>query len=356
MNQGRCAHSDDERCIIGSWLTDEVRKAVDMGYGLVEVFEFWEYTVTCFDKDTNSGGLFAEYVNMFLKLKQESSGFPSWVQSEDDKDRYIEDYRRSEGIALDKASISKNSGQRTLAKLKLNSMWGKWAQNQNKTQTTIVDSEKEFYELLTSPGTEVTNLIFPNNEVVWISWKFSENNVTAGKNVNVAVAAYVTTQARLKLYEYLSKLGDSVLYCDTDSVIYIQNVGEPLKVETGYYLGDLTDELEEFGSGSYIEEFVSGGPKNYAFSVFNPTTGKRTARCKVKGITLNYENSRVVNFTSLRNMILEDNSPLYVHNPRKIKRKHGGVVVSEPDRKEYKVVFKKRRLLNDFDSFPYGYD
>jgi len=52
-------------------------------------------------------------------------------------------------------------------------MWGKWAQNQNKTQTTIVDSEKEFYELLTSPGTEVTNLIFPNNEVAWISWKYS---------------------------------------------------------------------------------------------------------------------------------------------------------------------------------------
>ena len=46
--------------------------------------------------------------------------------------------------------------------------------------------------------------IFPNNEVVWISWKFSENNVTTGKNVNVAIAAYVTTQARLKLYEYLS--------------------------------------------------------------------------------------------------------------------------------------------------------
>ena len=68
---------------------------------------------------------------MFLKLKQESAGYPSWVQSEEDKYRYIEDYRRSEGIVLDKASISKNAGQRTLAKLKLNSMWGKWAQNQN---------------------------------------------------------------------------------------------------------------------------------------------------------------------------------------------------------------------------------
>ena len=87
-----------------------------------------------------------------------------------------------------------------------------------------------------------------------------------------------------------------------------------------------------------------------------PNTGKRTTRSKVKGITLNYDNSKVVNFTSLRNMILEDNSPLYVHNPRKIKRKHGGVFVSEPERKAYKFVFKKRRLLNDFESFPYGYD
>jgi len=48
-----------------------------------------------------------------------------------------------------------------------------------------------------------------------VSWKYSEDNVTTGKNVNVAVAAYVTTQARLKLYGYLSKLGMSVLYCDT---------------------------------------------------------------------------------------------------------------------------------------------
>ena len=60
MNQGRWAHSDDERCIIVSWLTDEVRKVVDMGYGLVEMFEFWEYSVTFFNEDTNSGGLFAE--------------------------------------------------------------------------------------------------------------------------------------------------------------------------------------------------------------------------------------------------------------------------------------------------------
>jgi len=159
-----------------------------MCYSLVDVYEFWEYSVTSFNKGTNSGGLFTEYVGMFLKLKQESSGYPSWVQREEDKDGYIEDFRRAEGIALNKASISKNSGQRTSANLKLNSMWGKWPQNQNKTQTTIVNSEKEFYELLTSPGAEVTNLIFPNNEVACVSYKYSDN-VATGKNVIVAVAA-----------------------------------------------------------------------------------------------------------------------------------------------------------------------
>ena len=86
----------------------------------------------------------------------------------------------------------------------------------------------------------------------------------------------------------------------------------------------------------------------YVFSVFCPSTGKHATKCKVKGITLNYENSKVVNFTTLRDMTLQNAPPVHVHNPRKIKRKHGGVVVSEPETKQYKVVFKKRRLMDNF--------
>jgi len=54
-------------------------------------------------------------------------------------------------------------------------------------------------------------------------------------------------------------------------------------------------------------------------------------------------------------MILENAPPVHVHNPRKIKRKHGGVVVTELEMKQYKVVFYKRRLMDNFDSLPYGY-
>ena len=112
-------------------------------------------------------------------------------------------------------------------------MWGKWAQNENKIHTNAVSSEKELYDLLTRPVIEVQSLIFPNDEVACVCWEYSEENMATGKNVNVAVAAYVTTQARLKLYEYLGELGESVLYCDTASVIYIQNVDEAPKVHRG---------------------------------------------------------------------------------------------------------------------------
>jgi hypothetical protein len=210
MNQGDCTHSDEERCIVDTWVTDELPKAAEMCYGFVDTFEFWDYNVTPYDEAINSYS-FAQYVIfLFLKLKQESSGYPSWVRTQEDKGKYIADYGRAEGIYPDKASISKNAGPRTLAMLKLNSMWGKLTQNQNKTQTTLVSSEKVFHGPLTSPRIEVTNLIFPKDDVVWVSWKNSDENLPTGKNINVAVVAYVTTQTRLKLYEYLNDLGESV--------------------------------------------------------------------------------------------------------------------------------------------------
>lgn len=50
---------------------------------------------------------------------------------------------------------------------------------------------------------------------------YKEETYEPLSTVNVALAAYTTVQARLKLYSYLEKFGDRVLYYDTDSAIYI---------------------------------------------------------------------------------------------------------------------------------------
>jgi len=47
---------------------------------------------------------------------------------------------------------------------------------------------------------------------------------------------------------------------------------------------------------------------------------------------------------------------VHVHNPRKIERKYGGVVVSEPEIRDYKLLFLKRRPVDNFEPQPYGYE
>ena len=88
----------------------------------------------------------------------------------------------------------------------------------------------------------------------------------------------------MHLYAHLGKLGERALYCDTDSVIFVLEDGETPLVQCGDALGDVISELKE---GEFISEFVSGGPKNYAYKLSNSMTGEVKTVCKVCGITLN---------------------------------------------------------------------
>jgi hypothetical protein len=65
------------------------------------------------------------YTDQFLKTKQEASGWPPGVESDEEKLQYISDYLEHEGIQLDIEAIVNNPGLREIAKLMLNSFWGK---------------------------------------------------------------------------------------------------------------------------------------------------------------------------------------------------------------------------------------
>jgi hypothetical protein len=73
----------------------------------------------------------------------------------------------------------------------------------------------------------------------------------------------------------------------------VQRCGEPMVVACGDRLGDMSDEL---GSDVHIEEFVSGGSTNYAYRTVNCSTEESKTVCKVRGITLNYTSSELINF------------------------------------------------------------
>ena len=106
-------------------------------------------------------------------------------------------------------------------------------------------------------------------------------------HTSVVIAAYTTAQARIELYNHMEKLGTRLLYCDTDSCIFVKDENKPEEYESplGNLLGAMTDELESYGKGTYIDTMVSAAPTFYAYRAITPM-GTTVEYCKVKEILL----------------------------------------------------------------------
>ena len=118
LNQNPCTHTDEERAILGTWCHVELMKAIEKGYEVLKIHEVWHW-------DQTTDTLFKHYVDTFLKIKQEASGYPKDCVMDEQKQRYIDEYYEHEGIRLDPSKIEYNPGLRSLAKLALNSLWGR---------------------------------------------------------------------------------------------------------------------------------------------------------------------------------------------------------------------------------------
>lgn len=244
-----------------------------------------------------------------------------------------------------------NPSLRALAKLMLNSFWGKFGQRENMPKTSYVTDPGEYFDMLTSNHQQVKDVSYVSEEMVRLQWIFDDDFVETSGRTNVVIAAYTTAQARLKLYSFLEILDDRTLYADTDSVIFTTRPGE-WSPSLGDYLGDMTDETP----GKKIASFVTGGPKNYAYTAVDQE-GKISSCCKVKGITLNYNNSLDINFDTIKQMITANEKLiLTVRNDYKIARDTKTTeIVTKKENKDYKLVFDKRVLRKDLTSVPYGY-
>lgn len=89
------------------------------------IYEVWHFPQTC-------KGLCKEYVNTWLEIKQEASGWPLWVGDDEEKRRQYID--KHDGILMEYNKMEKNPELRDVAKMVLTSMLEKFGQRDNKTQ------------------------------------------------------------------------------------------------------------------------------------------------------------------------------------------------------------------------------
>ena len=228
---------------------------------------------------------------------------------------------------------------------------GKFAQRSNLTKTEMVHEPKRFFDLLYSSQFEVCDARLVNDDMVEVQYRNTEEFAEQNNKVNLVIAAFTTAYARLKLYDLLDLLQERVLYYDTDSVIYVHKPGKP-DPPLGNYLGDLTDEL----NGDYITSFVSGGPKNYAYR-----TKKGKTDTKIRGITLDYAAMGKLNHDVVRALVhlhtnCDTDAKVTVDMPFKITRdKKEKNIVTKRMRKDYRVVYNKRVITENYETLPYGY-
>ena len=85
---------------------------------------------------------------------------------------YIQEYAQKEGVSLNRWNITKNPVLSALAKLWLNSFWGKFGQRLNMRQTEFFHKREAnlFFQLFTDPLKQPFNFHILTNVMIQLEW------------------------------------------------------------------------------------------------------------------------------------------------------------------------------------------
>jgi hypothetical protein len=383
-----CSHDESERVLIGVWVSKELQQAIRFGYVIKQIYCVHHFSRT-------SKELFSGYIRTFYKLKLASSKRPE-NETPEQLASFINEVKDIENIDISPNDFKDNPGVRSIAKLCCNSFWGRLGMRDTFPRVEFVRTHEQLLSLFSDPHWNVTSVryISPNCIAVLLTNK-SVDTLTVTNNTNIYAAVFTTAYARIRLYEFLHKVGGRLLYCDTDSIIYELSPNASENLPLGFHMGELTNELDE---GEVIVRFVSGGPKVYAY-----ITNKGKCVVKVKGFQITERTKSAFSFDNLWDIISShiashlDPNIGRVRNETDTKiaaskyaclrdelfdkvhrnQEHGGVAVTKEaisiynvnrilrtnafelirgvEQKMYKYNFNKRIVLSDFRAVPYGY-
>lgn len=273
---------------VGCWGTEELYLAMENGYRVDHI-----YLVVHWGPEESSSTLMRDYIDRFLRDKQEAEG---WVKlgassadpPEEEKLRIQEKLLEENGgigeIRID--HVAPNKVKRALAKLRLNTLWGKFAQRNQVKKYVTIHSYREFCEIWYNPAIQRDKLTFREigPDSYRVEYTLTDGNIRPNARANIFIASKVTEWARCILHRKILAVGpERILYCDTDSVIFVWE-GNGLEL-TGIGLGKWTDELD----GGTIDVFFALAPKFYI------TLINEEHHVRAKGVILTNENRNKLN-------------------------------------------------------------
>jgi len=269
----------------GYWDNMELRKAIELGYKVepIKMFSFkTEY-------------IFKEYVNNFYKLKQDSvRDTPSYI----------------------------------IAKLMLNSLYGKFAQCQDSESLVKINNVEDMKNY------DIVDVFDADSNLYKIR---TESN---GNFFIPQISIHVTALSRLCLYGYLEQLhnnGYDVAYCDTDS-LFTNGF-----LKTSNKLGDMKKEYD-FIRGYFLL------PKTYC------VVKKEGNKIKAKGYIGEFQKHLTEN--SFKKALFKKDYSDFSISSDQLKFntmktsfvRHKNFVSTDIQKKSIKSVYDKRTILKNYDT------
>jgi hypothetical protein len=295
------------------------------------------------------------YVSSFIQMKIENSGLKNQKECDD-----VNEYHKRLGFTFEikPENCVQNDGLRAIAKLCLNSLWGKFGQR------PAMDDYKFFFNY-----NNLINNFINNDKMIPIDWNVIDANCVElryredlnehveSDYISEITAVFTTANARVRLYKMLDWLHPSqICYCDTDSVMFIFDklnpehkdpAYPPEHIEIGYGLGQWED---EFKGKDHIVELVVGGAKSYSYK----TAGGKTV-LKQKGVTLDRANDTVIDFDKMVDMVLNDvhiqTKPRHCFRWEAVSKD----IVTKYIAKSIKSTVKEKRTLDGYATLPFGW-
>lgn len=353
QNQEECDHSDEQRKLTAHIPTPEFKAALKAGYQLLRIFEAWHFPPEQRSKDLLRSFVMDHYVD-----KEFASGFPSGVETEEQKREYAGHCSRILGVPVDWSKFAKNIGKRALYKNICNNFWGFFAKREDADVHLFTDKFEDFVKVQTDSSRQITELsVMTDGEFIMLAHKPVKEE--PGPKSSLLLATFTTSMARIRLFNVLAAHPDNIIYMDTDSVLYLKSKDQQGPETLGDF-GKLKDEVEAAypGQQAYIRRFTSTGPKSYAYEVCNGKGQVIDTALKMKGISLTWNALEKLNQEKMVKL-LRGGGHLVVPQMQFKKNIKKQSVHTVNLLKKISFVSSKRRFIPNssrLDTIPFGYN
>lgn len=353
-----CRSKDTDRLLfpvspmLGCWGTEELYLAMQHGYILDEVYELYHW-----EPEERSDQYLRGYVGAFLRMKQESEGWKklgasSETPSEQERQEIAERlFHQNGGLGrIRPHKVAPNPVKRQLAKLFLNSLWGKFAQKEGKFETMTVYGPAQFAYLWSHASIRRETFTFRETStgVYKVRFEWKDSFVKHVPHGNILFAARVTEAARCVLHTRMFKIGpERILYCDTDSLIFFKDPQGPELLGVG--LGHWTNEYPD----KRIVRFAALAPKMYMLQFEDAEESVRA-----KGVQLSLRNKEKLKLAKIMKLLLPvvrgamEQSSVWVDNfsiftNAQLTAFQYATMLTRENQKEVRVVISKRKVVVD---------